>query len=160
MARLVTFQQAKKNSTISNPVVPVLLNTKRITEFENVVENFTGTSVAYTWLKYKLNDDSNDDIFYTTDPASTVSTAVNTANTTNDIESIPLTLQKTETVNGTLVVTTDHIEYFNPRFIHSVYKAIDDVNDSIVLYEQPGHPYLNSYRVAETQSAIAALANA
>lgn len=153
MARLITFNEIKKNGTVHTSSVPVLLNTKKITEVMTVTENFSGATTSYAWLKYRLNDSSDDEAYYTTTPASAVQTAINTPNTTNDIEVIKLTILDSD-------LNIDHIEYFNPRFIQNVYQLPADTTHSVLLYEQPGHPYLDEYIVNESQAAILALANA
>lgn len=153
MARLITLNEIKKNGTVHAASIPVLMNTKKITEIRAVTENFSGTSTTYSWVKYRLNDSSDDDVFYSADPASAIQASINTPNTTNDIETIPLTiLNKDLTVHNT--------EFFNPRFIQNVYQLPANTAHSVLLYEQPGHPYLNEYIVSESQSAILALANA
>lgn len=160
MARLFSISVTKKNGTLNSSPVTTLLNSKNVISVQDVNENFTGNRVWYSLLKMRVYDDAQPDQYYTTTPASTITATINTANTSNNIETIPLTVQTPAGVNS-------FVKYFNPRFITEVYAvtsstATSAYTDSTVVYEEPQAPQGDHkiIRVDDPVSAIQALTNA
>lgn len=156
MARLYTFSETKKNGTVNASAISKRLNSRNVLSIQRVTENFTGTSTAYTMLRARVWDDSEPDVYITTDPASTVQGNINTANTTNSVWAILLTVS----VDGGV---TSFTKYFDPWYIYEVYPHPTVGADSIMTYEEPQAPqgFTQVYQViGATPTAVAALANA
>lgn len=156
MARLYTFSEIKKNGTVNDTAISKRLNCRNVLTVQTVTDNFTGTAATYTLLRGRVNDDSEPDMYYSTSPASAVAASINTANTTNNIFSIPLTVSVDDAV-------TSFSKYFDPMYIYEVLPHPTVSADSIMIYEEPQAPegFHRVYQVIGlTPTQVAALANA
>lgn len=155
MGRLYTFSEIKKNGTVNPTAISKRLNARNVLSLQSVVDNFTGSNVTYTLLRGRVYDDSAPDQYLTTTAASAVQAAINTANTTNNIFAIQLTVSVDD-------AATSFVKYFDPTYIYEVYPAANGT-DSIMVYEEPQAPqgfHQNYLVIGLTPTAIAALANA
>jgi len=151
MARSLTLTQRKFNG-IDNAAKQVGIISERVLSMAAAEYVINGSTVTGTLLEYSTGDNSLPAQIFVTQTAANIQTSINTANTSNNIDSITVTKKNSDGTTQTL--------YLPPSRIYAFYSHPDTTFDSLLMYEDVALDQVIAIKADQTVGALVAALNA
>ncbi len=151
MARSLTLTQRMFNG-ITNNAKQVGIISERVLNMAAAEYVINGTTVTGTLITYAVGDNSLPTQIFVTQTAANIQTSINTANTSNNIDSILITKKNTDGTTQAL--------YLPPSRIYAFYAHPDTSFDTLFMYEDEVNSQVVAIKADQTVGGIVASLNA
>lgn len=150
MARSLTLTQRMFNG-ITNNAKQVGIISERVLNMAAASYVINGTTVTGTLITYAVGDNSLPTDIFVTQSAADIQTSINTANTSNNIDSILITKKNTDGTTQAL--------YLPPSRIYAFYAHPDTSFDTLLMYEDEVNSQVIAIKADQTIGGIVASLN-
>lgn len=153
MANLFQVTVVRRDSSLLNPTTTAYLNPRFVVHAnQRSYQDGLGNTNLGTEIDYKLADGTWIREYIVTEAASTINTRMNTANTTNSVNRIPITVVKAD--------GTTYSDSVNVADIVYAQNHPADNSDCLLQVNVPTLDQMPTLRIDGTAAALAALTNA
>lgn len=146
MARSLVLQEVQINGVTNPSAKSVMLMSERFVSYSQTTMTYNGSLINATSIKYMVGDGSNPNQIMVTNAASDIRASVNTANTSNNIDTLALTKKNSDGTTQSLNVSVNDIV--------RAYAHPDSTFDALVLLEDTTQTVISAIKTDEMVQGI------